>query len=233
MPGASATPDQAHELRHQIRRLASHPSIVSWFGCNECGGAQDPWTDFVISTVVQEDSSRSIRSASPFSGYSSGVHPLTGIPDGKPLKNMATDAASAVHTLSTPRPRGAREAQARAAVEVNGRVADDPPWPKGADIHGPYQHGGGFPAVNGGGGAFSPPVIVGVQPGVRTGPGNWGFFKSETGCSVMSSFESMSGTLSPENWALQSPPMHERNYPWWAHALSIEVNAPFVFLDTS
>jgi beta-mannosidase len=26
MPGASATPDQEQELRHQIRRLASHPS---------------------------------------------------------------------------------------------------------------------------------------------------------------------------------------------------------------
>jgi hypothetical protein len=48
---------------------------------------------------------------------------------------------------------------------------------------------------------------------VATGPANWGYFKSETGCSVMSSFESMSGTLSDEHWALQSAPMHERNYP--------------------
>jgi hypothetical protein len=29
----------------------------------------------------------------------------------------------------------------------------------------------------------------------------------------MSSFESMSATLSPGNWALHSAPMHERNYP--------------------
>ena len=102
MPGASATPDQAEELRHQIRRLASHPSIVSWFGCNECGGAQNPWTDFVIGTVVREDQSRSVRSASPFGGYASGVHPLTGIPDGKPLVNLGADDEASTAVASPP-----------------------------------------------------------------------------------------------------------------------------------
>ena len=52
----------------------------------------------------------------------------------------------------------------------------------------------------------------------------------------MSSFESMSGTLSEPNWALQSTPMHERNYPCsnivWSyfgkeHNLSVVGEAPF------
>ena len=38
------------------------------------------------------------------------------------------------------------------------------PFPGGADIHGPYQHGGIFPARNGGGGMFDPPLVVDVQP---------------------------------------------------------------------
>ena len=32
----AVTADQDAELRHQVRRLASHPSIVVWDGCNEC-----------------------------------------------------------------------------------------------------------------------------------------------------------------------------------------------------
>jgi hypothetical protein len=43
------------------------------------------------------------------------------------------------------------------------------PFPGGADIHGPYQHGGIFPAVNGGGKIFSPPLVVDVQPGYKIG----------------------------------------------------------------
>ena len=29
-------PTQEAELRHQVRRLSSHASIVLWDGCNEC-----------------------------------------------------------------------------------------------------------------------------------------------------------------------------------------------------
>ena len=87
------------------------------------------------------------------------------------------------------------------------------PFPAGADIHGPYQHGGIFPARNGGGRLFSPPVVVDVNPGNAVGASAPGYFRTETGCSVLSSFESMAPTLSPSNWGIHSDPFHERNYP--------------------
>ncbi len=43
------------------------------------------------------------------------------------------------------------------------------PFPGGDDIHGPYQHGGMFPAVNGGGNMFPPPAVVDVQPAYAVG----------------------------------------------------------------
>jgi hypothetical protein len=45
----------------------------------------------------------------------------------------------------------------------------DSPFPGGDDIHGPYQHGGMFPAVNGGGTIFAPPTVVDVQPAYAVG----------------------------------------------------------------
>ena len=87
------------------------------------------------------------------------------------------------------------------------------PFPGGADIHGPYQHGGIFPARNGGGGMFDPPLVVDVQPAYPIGATEPGYFRTETGCSVLSSFESMSATLSTDNWGMHAAPFHERNYP--------------------
>ena len=52
-----------------------------------------------------------------------------------------------------------------------------------------------------------------IQPGYRTGVTEPGYFVSESGATTMSSFESMSATLSKENWGLHSAPFHERNYP--------------------
>lgn len=73
--------DQERELRHQIRRQAHHPSIIGWTGCNEC--EQTPGE--VMATVAEEDNSRVIRGACPFGIYTSGVHTLTGLPNGRPL----------------------------------------------------------------------------------------------------------------------------------------------------
>jgi len=53
------TTTQNDELRYQIRRLSHHPSIVIWNACNECYSF-DPYTPFVMTTVAQEDRSRSI-----------------------------------------------------------------------------------------------------------------------------------------------------------------------------
>jgi beta-mannosidase len=92
------------ELRHQIRRLASHPSVAIWDGCNECRVVMqkdDPsnkthssyyphgtevYATFVLRTVVEEDRSRVIWPSCPASGWASGVHRLTGLPTGGPLR---------------------------------------------------------------------------------------------------------------------------------------------------
>jgi hypothetical protein len=43
--------------------------------------------------------------------------------------------------------------------------------------------------------------------------GQPGYAKTETGCSSLSSFESMSATLKPSEYSIHSAPFHERNYP--------------------
>jgi len=40
----SATPTQSAEILYQVRRLAEHPSIAVWDGCNEC--ALGAWLPF-------------------------------------------------------------------------------------------------------------------------------------------------------------------------------------------
>eukprot|EP00051_Salpingoeca_urceolata_P023405 m.396250 g.396250 ORF g.396250 m.396250 type:complete len:1245 (+) comp20102_c1_seq16:524-4258(+) len=232
MPDASATPDQEAEIRHQVRRMSHHPSVVIWSGCNECHGSV--YTDFVMTTVVQEDNSRAIRSACPFAGYSQGVDPLTGMPNGHKLVDKSTDAGSTgsgIWHAAGPSPSSPLSSPLSSApLSGSTGSSESPPWPLGVEQHGPYQHGGLFPAVNGGGSLFAPPTVVGVQPRFATGAAQPGFFKSETGCSVMSSFESMSATLSPEHWSLHASPMHERNYPadpivWSYFGKGIRLNA--------
>eukprot|EP00055_Hartaetosiga_balthica_P010760 m.47003 g.47003 ORF g.47003 m.47003 type:complete len:1028 (-) comp7303_c0_seq1:128-3211(-) len=107
-----------------------------------------------------------------------------------------------------------------------------PPPPSAIETHGPYQHGSGFPSVNGANdlAMFDPNIPISLTP-VKTGPEYYNVFASEFGCVVMSSFESMSPTLSPDHWSVHggSPPdtctggfakeckgdnvMAQRNYP--------------------
>ena len=84
MPGASATPNQRAEIRHQVRRMGHHPSVIAWSGCNECGGL-GVYTDFVMTTVAAEDRTRPVRSSCPWVGYETGVDALTGFPNGEKL----------------------------------------------------------------------------------------------------------------------------------------------------
>lgn len=172
------TPTQDAEIRHQIRRLSHHPSIVIWDGCNECGGG-GVYTGFVITTVAEEDQSRIVWPSSPSYGWSSGVDLLWGTPNGKPLVSKSSGT-----TFET---------------------------------HGPYQHGSGFKAVNGDANInndlFNPNIPPQLDNPSTTGPYVGGYYASEFGCVAMSSFESMSPTLSPDHWSLHAPPMYQRNYP--------------------
>jgi hypothetical protein len=87
------------------------------------------------------------------------------------------------------------------------------------ESHGPYNKASEWPAVNGGGkgggvtlgvnGTTSP--LAKIQPGYETGQRQPGYFVSESGATTMSSFESMSATLSKKNWGLHTKPFYERN----------------------
>lgn len=110
-----------------------------------------------------------------------------------------------------------------------------PPTPaRTIETHGYYQHGGGFPAVNGDASLspFSTSIPLSLASNGPRGTGYYGVYASEFGASVMSSFESMAPTLAPEHWALHGGvpaddcsgsgwpstckggnPMAQRNYP--------------------
>jgi len=83
------TTDQDSELRHIIRRLASHTSIVIWDGCNECRVLMNTdtaiYATFVLTVVAQEDQSRTIWPSCPAAGWTSGVDRLTSRPTGGAL----------------------------------------------------------------------------------------------------------------------------------------------------
>jgi hypothetical protein len=187
-PGAKDTPTQQAEIRHQVRRMSHHPSIAVWSGCNECGSIGN-----LADVVAQEDQSRAIRAASPSLGYSAGVSRLGDFPTGNGPLVQRHSGPPSIHGL---------------------------PWSVG-ESHGPYSKAALWPSVNGGGkgGPVNPSInasanpLALMQPGFTTGQTVPGYFVSETGATTMSSFESMSATLSEEHWGLHSPPFHERNYP--------------------
>jgi beta-mannosidase len=171
--GPANTTDQDQELRHNIRQLAHHSSVVIWDGCNECRVLMNESTaiyaTFVLTVVAQEDQSRSVWPSCPAAGWTSGVDRLTSRPTG-----------SALVTCD----------EGRSSIE----------------IHGPYQHGTGFPSANDPGGTRYPfalrlPVTIQPQASGVTLPST---FASEFGCVVMSSFESMSALLKPEHWGLHA-----------------------------
>jgi hypothetical protein len=196
---------QEAELRHTVRSLAHHPSIVLWDGCNECAVDMDGptaiYATFVLRVVSEEDRSRAVWPSSPALGWEAGVDRLTARPTGGDL------------IAHRPGSRGRRQ----------------------IEVHGPYVRGGGFPAVNGADdpGPIDPllPLELRASDLERVGLGRPSVFASEFGCVAMSSFESMSATLDPDHWGLHggAPPdrcgggfdrvcngtnvMAQRNYP--------------------
>lgn len=77
------------ELRHMVRRLSHHASIMVWDGCNECQVIMHTETaiyaTFVMTVVAEEDASRAVWPSCPAIGWSTGVHKLTGMPNGNAL----------------------------------------------------------------------------------------------------------------------------------------------------
>jgi hypothetical protein len=198
---AAAT--QKAELLHQLRRLSAHPSIAVWDACNECGGF-GLYSDFVMTTVAEEDRSRPVWPSCPSNGWSSGVFRGTGLPNGMRLVN------SPGKTNDT-RPCTACQ------CGLSGCSA--------AEMHGPYLGGSGFVTDEKGAGytASHPEHAVPIklfEPATpptfsvsRTGVARPGTFNSEFGAVAMSSFESLSATLKPEHWSLHSDAFKERNWP--------------------
>lgn len=163
-------PTQDAELRHQVRRLSHHASIIVWDGCNECqvymNNPTSIYATFVMTVVAQEDQSRAVWPSCPARGWTSGVHRLDMMPTGT--------------RLTTP---------------DGGNVIES---------HGPYQHGTGFPAVNGATTLqpFHSDIPITIQHGTPLGVDAPNQFASEFGCVGWSSFESVSPTLDKEHWAL-------------------------------
>lgn len=91
-----ATAAQEVELRDNVRRLAHHPSIVLWDGCNECTVDMNATTaiyaTFVMRVVADEDPTRVVWPSCPADGWKSGVHRLTSTPNGNPLSTPDTSA---------------------------------------------------------------------------------------------------------------------------------------------
>lgn len=88
--GPTRTETIEHEIRHLVRSLAPHPSIVLWNGCNECsvvmGTPTEIYATFVMQTVAEEDDTRSIWPSSPSKvGWATGVHTIDSRPNGNPL----------------------------------------------------------------------------------------------------------------------------------------------------
>jgi len=91
----------------------------------------------------------------------------------------------------------------RLDVLPNGKALTTPPNGKTIETHGPYQHGAGFPAVNGAASLylFDANIPTKLSP-TATGLRYPNVFASEFGAVVYSSFESMAPTLLPSHWGL-------------------------------
>jgi beta-mannosidase len=164
------------ELRHLVRSLSSHPSIIVWSGCNECDVVMDTpseiYATFAMTTVAEEDDSRSIWPSSPSKhGWKSGVRRLDSRPLGRDHVLTTWDPMSFPAVIETHGPY--MRSFSRSYRGVNGR-----------DAHFPYMN--------------TPPNLEKVDVGIAYR----NQFSSEFGSSVMSSFESMSGSLSEPYWSI-------------------------------
>ena len=261
----TATETQQREIVHNVRRLASHPSVAVWASSNELGGG-GVLSSFAMAAVVAEDTSRPVWPASPSSGWSAGVDRLFSRPTGGPLQVNLAQPPAANSTLQTGVYYMGFEGKvvsvanasecSNACAATSGCVVANllgatctmrgfgfptsawgvpwceaawatgtpfplplPPRPCEVETHGPYTGGSGWPAVNSGGGTvpqpFDPNIPAALPlPGAQGAFGTSapGLFTSEFGATCFSSFESMSPTLSPENWGVHGDAFFWRSY---------------------
>jgi hypothetical protein len=189
------------ELGYQVSRLAHHPSVVLYSGCNECiyhdGGGQ--YETLVTTRIAAIDPSRIIWPHSPApDGWSSGVDRLTMRP------KLGQQLVAGVKPAGIGRPTN---------------------YPFALEGHGPYvtidytgnqSHfvqtvmpvqglievhiANSFP--------FEHPVAMRSW----TGPQYEGWYQSEFGCVSWPSFESASPSMPPGQWSLSSSVAHSRNW---------------------
>eukprot|EP00040_Diaphanoeca_grandis_P034655 m.215991 g.215991 ORF g.215991 m.215991 type:complete len:1074 (-) comp33200_c0_seq2:397-3618(-) len=183
------TQTQDTEIRHQVRRLAHHPSIVIWDGCNECqvimGSDTEIYATFVLAVVAEEDTSRPVWPSCPSVGWSGGVRTL----DSRPIagKNLTTPNHGTLIETHRPKWHGDGFASVNGLTPINPAPGDHPPCALP-----PCNWQGIFPS--------NIPLNLTQQP---TGPSEPNVFSSESpGASVMSSFESMSATLTENHWSV-------------------------------
>jgi len=85
------------EIRHLIRSLSSHASIVLWNGCNECSSLI-LFASYIMRLVADEDDTRPIWPSSPSSGgWATGVRTIDGRPNGNTLTTARARSRLEVH----------------------------------------------------------------------------------------------------------------------------------------
>ena len=120
------------------------------------------------------------------------------------IANYAAAGCQLVEPPVAPLPRDASSV----ALFPPGSAAAPLPVPANlrAEVHGPYQGGGGWPTVNGGGpparafDAQLPPALA--PPSTAYGTAAPGTFTSEFGVGQPASFEIMAPTLDPSSWSM-------------------------------
>lgn len=191
-----------------------HPSIAVWNGGNEMYAPLQPDLDVIVTQIIRHDKSRPVWPASPGSGWLSGVDPLSSRPCGAPDPGreggggvLCREARIDGSESSFPSLRAIPNMNANLPPGLPFARPAGPPFP--LEYHGPYYEDSTAPTNvmpsslparevdDGNAGPGATPVF--------TGPDFPGSFIAEFGCTVWQSFESMAGTLSPDQWGMSTP----------------------------
>ena len=181
--------------------LSDWLAVPCLFACsNECGGG-GWYTSWGITKVAQIDKSRPVWPACPAQGWTSGVFKLNSRPNTDSQPNLDSN----IPQLQIRYPR----------TTANGFM-----WPQ--ESHGPYTAFMGYLVPGdvmprGGSGVWCDPprgssTTRPTATPAYTGPQHEGFYKSEFGCTVWPSFESISAQLPKDQWSMSSAAAGKRNW---------------------